>query len=988
MRSGLTAMLRVGIACWALLAVAGADLAHASYVNFETVAARPLALSPDGDSLFAVNTPDGRLEIFDVSGDGLLLRASLPVGLEPVAVAARSNDEVWVVNHLSDSISVVDVASTPPRLVRTLLVGDEPWDIVFAGLADPNTGDFSRAFISAARRGQNHPADVKSEAITPGVGRADVWVFDADDPGADFGGTPEAIVQLFGDKPRALSASPDGSSLYAGVFHSGNLTTAINETGVCDGFGGLASSFCVVGFGSDPDPIVAPGGLPEPSQDSDMPPNPAPEVGLIVQFDEPNGFWKDELGRDWSDLVPFSLPDNDVFEIDALTLSATPTRVFNGVGTVLFALAMHPSGRVYVANTEARNEVRFEGPGTASTTVRGHLHEARVTVLGGTPAVVPRHLNKHLDYAAVTVPAGDKQDSLATPVGLAFSGDGSTLWVAAFGSAAIGVFATTELDDGSFVPDAADHIPLSGGGPSGLAVDPVRDRLYVLTRFDNAVKTIDTLANVEIASLSLHTSEPIAVRAGRDLLYDSIFTSSNGEASCSACHVFGNLDGLAWDLGNPDNVEADNPNPFVKDPVLQNPSAVFHPMKGPMTSQTLRGLDHHGPMHWRGDRTGATPADPNQAFDEQAAFEAFNVAFDGLLGREGGPIPSPDMTQFARFALTILPPPNPYRALDGSLTTSEASGRSRFLNDTLDGGHTCEFCHELDPAQGLFGTGGRMSVEGETQEFKVPHLRNLYDKVGMFGTTVGLVQPGALGPQVRGFGFLHNGSVGSVFDFLSAPVFAFNNDNQRREVEEFMLAFDSNLAPIVGQQVTLTPSSPAPAGARIDLMRQRAVASFDTPDFPGARECELVVRGAIAGEPRGWVLDPNSPSGDYEADLGPPISDADLRSLAGTPGQELTFTCVYPTGGQRIGLDRDEDGIVDAKQCGDVNGDGLVTPDDSILTRLELAGARPLAHPAKCNVIGSPGAAPSLCTIRDATLQALHAAGLGPELLQICGPAL
>ena len=41
--------------------------------------------------------------------------ASVPVGLEPVAVAARTDGEVWVVNHLSDSVSIVDVASRRRR---------------------------------------------------------------------------------------------------------------------------------------------------------------------------------------------------------------------------------------------------------------------------------------------------------------------------------------------------------------------------------------------------------------------------------------------------------------------------------------------------------------------------------------------------------------------------------------------------------------------------------------------------------------------------------------------------------------------------------------------------------------------------------------------------------------------------------------------------------------------------------------------------------
>jgi hypothetical protein len=35
----------------------------------------------------------------------------------------------------------------------------------------------ARAFVTTAHRGQNRPGD--PELTTPGVGRADVWVFDA-----------------------------------------------------------------------------------------------------------------------------------------------------------------------------------------------------------------------------------------------------------------------------------------------------------------------------------------------------------------------------------------------------------------------------------------------------------------------------------------------------------------------------------------------------------------------------------------------------------------------------------------------------------------------------------------------------------------------------------------------------------------------------------------------------------------------------------------
>jgi len=202
----------------ALSLAATAATAQVRFVEFESGHVRPLTLSPDGSQLFVVNTPDNTLEIFDVGAGGLSFAAAVPVGLEPVAVAARSNGEVWVVNHLSDSVSIVDLSGPVPMVSRTLLVGDEPRDIVFAG----TTGD--RAFITTAHRGQHrthssiagvfggsNPADPR--LTTPGIDRADVWVFDATTLPLDttIGGTPAAVLTFFSDTPRALAT--DGTTV-------------------------------------------------------------------------------------------------------------------------------------------------------------------------------------------------------------------------------------------------------------------------------------------------------------------------------------------------------------------------------------------------------------------------------------------------------------------------------------------------------------------------------------------------------------------------------------------------------------------------------------------------------------------------------------------------------------------------------------------------------------------------------------------------------
>jgi DNA-binding beta-propeller fold protein YncE len=876
-----------------LLLLGSAAIARGAFTTFESGQVRPLAMSPDGGKLFAVDTPDDRLEIFDISSTGLTHSATLPVGMEPVAVAARTNTEVWVVNHLSDSISIVDLGAVPPRVTRTLLVGDEPRDIVFAGPGG------NRAFITTAHRGQNSPVD--PQLTTPGVGRADVWVFDATNLGTALGGTPLAIITLFGDTPRALAVSPDGSTVYAAVFHSGNRTTAITEGVVCDG--GANAGPCTVSG------VTYPGGLPAPN--ANIPQNiTGPETGLIVKY---NGtHWADQLGRNWDNAVRFNLPDKDVFAINANGNPPGQTNVFTGVGTILFNMAVNPvSGRVYVTNSDAHNEVRFEGPGGGGSTVNGHLHEARITVLDipGGGSVNPRHLNKHIDYSTVPSPTGTADKSLAIPLGMAVSSDGTTLYVAAFGSSKIGVFNTATLEADTFVPDTSNQIVVSGGGPSGLVLDEAHNRLYALTRFDNGIAVIDTASRTEVDHPSLYNPEPASVVNGRPFLYNALLTSSNGEAACASCHVFGDFDSLAWDLGNPDDSVLHNPNPFRVGPFI-NPD--FHPLKGPMTTQSLRGMATNGPMHWRGDRTGGNDPGGN-ALDSSQAFMKFNVAFTTLLG-SNGPLTTAQMQAFTDFILQVTYPPNPIRALDNSLTPDQLAGRTFFMSssnsDTLE---PCHGCHQLDPVNGHFGTDGFSSFENEPQVLKIPHLRNAYQKVGMFGMpAVGaFLNPGNngnQGDQVRGFGFLHDGSVDTLFRFHNATVFnqtaqnpgGFQNDTQRRQVEQFVLAFDSNLAPIVNQQITLTSTNAAITGPRISLLIARAAAG----------ECDLTVKGNLAGLQRGWY---RTAAGVFQSDRAsdPPINDTTLRAQVATPGQELTYTCVPPGSGIRVGVDRDEDGAFD-----------------------------------------------------------------------------
>jgi mono/diheme cytochrome c family protein len=467
---------------------------------------------------------------------------------------------------------------------------------------------------------------------------------------------------------------------------------------------------------------------------------------------------------------------------------------------------------------------------------------------------------------------------------------------------------TATLANGSFAVRTDRQFRVSAGGPSAVILDEARNRMFVSTRFDNGFSTLALDTGAEVDHRRMRNPEPAEVRVGRKWLYDARISSSRGDSSCSGCHIFGDMDHLAWDLGNPDEVLAGSPNTYNSSVPLGLTKPTFHPMKGPMTTQSFRGMVGQGPMHWRGDRTGVTAA-ADETLEEQS-FEDFKGAFTGLLGR-GAPLNDAEMNEFSKFALTIVYPPNPHRALDNQLNADEQAGSDFYHNVTSDLIATCNGCHVLDESAGFYGTDGTMSIEGPTfdEDFKIPHLRNNYQKVGMFGSTG---RPGngagATGPQIRGFGFSNDGSVDTLVSFLRASVFSFPNPTVREQTARFVMAFPSNLAPIMGQQLTVSAATPrsTAARARLDLLRARASVLGPQP------ECELVAQGVLGGRRFSALL--NSAGSFTRADATGTLVGFDaLYDAAEGAGNSITWTCVPPGSGLRIGIDRNLDGVPDAQ---------------------------------------------------------------------------
>lgn len=833
-----------------------ATTADESYVNFESGAVRPLAASADKKLLFVANTAANCLEIYKADESELTRISAVAVGVDPVSVAVRNENEVWVVNHMSDSVSIVHLDGRP-RVVQTLQVGDEPRDIVFAG------NDFPKAFITTARRGQSHPAFDIQDLRTPGIGRADVWVYHLDDHRLP-NRSADNILTLFTDSPRGLAVSPDGKTVYAAGFLSGNQTTVLM-----------------------PQALDKPKAGPHDSADGIA----EPGTGLIVRF---NGdHWVDELGQIWDDEVLLSLPDLDVFKIDAEAQVPTLTQTYSGVGTVLFNMVVNPkTGSLYVSNTEARNEVRFEGPGSRSTSVRGHFLENQITVIDGT-SVKAVHLNPHVDFSLpfeTESPAAVKEHSISQPMFMETTRSGDTLFLAAFGSAHVVAIDTDKLEKNQYDPYASVHMDVPGG-PAGLVLSDDEELLYVYSVFENTLSVLEVSSGDMLSSSNLYNPESEIVRVGRPFLYDAKLTSGNGTVSCGGCHVFGDLDGLAWDLGNPDGVVVENP--LEESPGSLSPlkSRTFHPLKGPMTTQTFRGISLSGPMHWRGDRTGVHKEIVNGALEseEAAAFKEFNEAFPGLLGR-GHELEKDQLQKFTDFALAIQSPPNPIANIDGSYTERQQQGRDDYLNAAIDRGvSTCDSCHKLDPAQGLFGTDKKITSEGPlvSQDFKIPHLRNMYQKVGMFGTTY--LSDEKVGDQIKGFGYGHDGTFASVDDFLLLlGGFFFSDPEQSEKIAEFVFAFPSEQASSVGQQVTVNRAASA-----ADWQKATVLAEQDQQ-----QSCDLIVNGnlfgfSISGNLVGDRVHLSGPL--------PSLSNSLLQTLSTWGSNNLTYTCVPLGTGQLYG---------------------------------------------------------------------------------------
>jgi hypothetical protein len=184
----------------------------------------------------------------------------------------------------------------------------------------------------------------------------------------------------------------------------------------------------------------------------------------------------------------------------------------------------------------------------------------------------------------------------------------------------------------------------------------------------------------------------------------------------------------------------------------------------------------------------------------------------------------------------------------------------------------------------------------ESQDFKVPQLRAIYQKMHF--------NNGAGSNSIGGFGLTHDGTDPTLQVFLSRPVFVnIRNDTTiKNNLAAFVQCFDTGTAPAVGYSRTLNSNNVNTASITSDwtLLENQALLT----------NIDLVVKGTVNGSRHGFWYQPTS--GLYSTD------STNLAALTHGQlftnvqnGDTITLMGVPVGSGYRMGIARNEGGVLD-----------------------------------------------------------------------------
>ena len=566
------------------------------------------------------------------------------VGIDPVSVVSRPDGrEIWVANHVSDTVSVIDTDPASPTFQNVVATVQAIDNVNLSTDFDEPVG------IAFAGNDKAYvalgPANEIAvvDVVTRSVGKR---------------------LPIRAQDPRAMAVR--GGRLYVVAFESGNKTQL---------------SGCFEG---------------EIGQDG-------------CTFDAVEHVFTNNnvlsLNYEADITEDAAVPDRDLFVFDTTTDELVAE--VEGVGTLLYGIAVDSNDRVFVAQTDARNTANglagSEGHGMAEMENRAFLNQI-TRVDCGTDSGCGEPIRFDLEPVPPDHP--DPEDSLATPFGIQVSHDDATLVVTAAGSdklftvdAASGeVLGSVDVEN---VPRGVALVSGANGQPTGA---------WVLNAVANSVSAVD-LSSLDAPTVTetIALSDPThpVVKQGR-MAFNDAHASTTGTFSCESCHPDNHTDQLIWILQTP-------PCEGQEGCIDQVPPRLTMPAKGLRDTQ---------PYHWDGipgDPYGGintasidAPVEPNCSEDDPESCTRFLV--DGSLATtmcdvssgacphtndegKAGLLDAQDRDALATYLLSVPFPPAQKRPFDNELTQMGRDGifEFSFIIDSGQGtgAQTCGDCHRM-----------------------------------------------------------------------------------------------------------------------------------------------------------------------------------------------------------------------------------------------------------------------------------------------------
>jgi len=590
-----------------------------------------------GEFVYVANTPNNTIDV--IAKKSNRIERQIAVGIEPVGLAIRPDGkELWVANHVSDSVSIIDIqADSPSRFLVLDTIQDfdpktkatrfdEPVGVVFA--------DDQKAYVSLSSENQIAVIDVESRSITK-------------------------RLRVTAQDPRGMVVR--NGRLYVIPFESNNQTQL--SGGKKQDIDGNLVTFD--------------------AWDHSIQNNNVLSIGHVV------------------DIVKNpKVPDRDLFVFDVTNDEWIET--VSGLGTLLYGITADSQGNLYVAQTDARNDVNGRAGtkkhGLAELDNRPFLNRVtKIEKAGVKDGLEPKV--SWFDLEPLPPEHPTYETAQATPFAIELSIDDRWLYLTAAGSDA---FSILDAQSGKLVGRCQ-----VGAVPQGISIEH-RDTkpmfAWVLNAAANSVSKIDIQDPTQpmlLQSIQLDDPTDLEVKRGR-IAFSTARASTTGTFSCASCHPDGHTDQLLWVLNTP---------------VVTGGNQIM-----PRSTMPIRGLRDTAPFHWDG-----IPGDPYGGIHSGSIHKAVKPNSDlgnpesttrhlidgGLastMARVGdttkndegkaGLLSAQERDDMAKFLLNVPYPPAQRRAYDNRLSNRAVQGFRLFhvdgdLDPSKPKPNVCGDCHRM-----------------------------------------------------------------------------------------------------------------------------------------------------------------------------------------------------------------------------------------------------------------------------------------------------